>query len=200
MEVRRPYHDVFTESTDFVHDKAPEIVRYLAREWDVKSGDMQVKVLTPLSAGWDEVWEEALGNVQVPGIIVRPEVQTFDNNLNQIERYGKEGKRVAFMELGTEDGNSKLAELLEDEVDVLFLSNIGDWIGNSKVEGLLDVIEEGLPPVVIFSAKERENELAQMEEGLEEMGYEVKVSQTSDPKAKEVPYQAIAYLTEEESF
>ncbi len=194
----RPSYESFTENTDFVVDSASEICDFLRKTKGLKNGKLRVNVLTVLSAGWDEVWENAFKSVE-RRYPVQSKIRSFDNNLNQIQAHGKDSQ-VVFMSLGTEEGNETLASFLEPDddgeaIDVLHLSNIGDFVGNKGVESLIEVLDNcgQMPAIITFSGQEMENEFGATIEGLEDLGYKVRHSQTGDYAKREVRFQGIAF-------
>lgn len=190
----------FTEDTDVVKDNAQEIIEYLTKRKKINErglSQMNIRVLTVLGNGWPEIWERDLNSHSTPDLPIDTQTIAFDFDKRKIREFKRDNPdmRVLNIMIGDERGDNKLADVLEGwKPDVLFLSNITDWLLRESVEGdLIEVLEVKLPPVIVFSGTRTDTQFGGFRDALLNLGYEVKMKESGKSDLL-VGNQAIAKL------
>lgn len=198
--LERLFFENFTENEHFIEENAGTIIDAIADAKGVSDSDIKsLKILTVLGAGWSTVFEESFEKYSKKvGREIGVHVTAYDNNPTQIKEVNKgSSEKVKFMNLGSENGDIELATILEENIDVLNLSNIPDKLEKHQIDHPIQAIEEVNPPVILFFGGEiggqPRDTYTETRELLDrkESGYKVEELYTPRSKKIEVPYQAI---------
>lgn len=137
IENRFIYH-FFTEN--------PRVVQELAQ----KRSSADVKLIVSVCAsGWPIVLQETFPKAKVFSFDVNPgQIRAFKDNVKEVT--GKEPVRV---KVGTENFEEYISEITGDEgkIDILFISNIPDYLKKSQMSDLVELLTESEVETIIFS-------------------------------------------------